>query len=703
MLRFWMAGILVILALLSFWQALEKAHAPTISGQAADITFELKYDPLLSVNGCRQVTWAVQGDAQISLNTSVQPASGTTELCAARADKLRLDLPERQSLVLGSAGIWRFIQTPLWIALAGIISAIFIAGQPAQWLALLTGGVLCAGWGLWWQAGLPALPLISSEAIPQLSPGIGSLIFVAGVAAMMYWLVVPRQARRWFLALFSLMMLILNGASPAFILLVIVLIVLTHSSSIEVMPSADTGKSASRMAYFSAAGLIILAVVLLVFATSSWVLTALLPVLIPAGMITAGVLTGWFIMREYRSASAWIGRTKRVRFSFPALIETQPGWQWGLRLLAAGLTAGLVVIYLEALLSLLAFHWPEIVLIAVTVLLMGAAASLIRQAGDDRLRRWPRRLTILLIVVAFIQLKITAGLVGWFGFSYLAFRLLHILLDRLNGVSYQATYPELLAYTLFFPAQPVGPIDTLPRFLEDTRIVPAAPPVPLLVQGVLRMLMGGVKKFLLADVLLSHFIPGTVPFDLLTPGYAWLQLYCYALFLYCDFSGFVDIAIGTGNLLGYQLPENFNNPYFKGSLARFWQSWHITLSGWLRMYVFLPLNRRLLKTRLRRFPVFIAFIGQMTTMLLIGLWHGFTWNFLLWGLWHGTGLFIHKVFSDRTRPMQLRWKGTLPARVFAMFSILLTFHFVLVGWVFFALPDPQSSLMLLRRMTGIAP
>jgi alginate O-acetyltransferase complex protein AlgI len=180
-----------------------------------------------------------------------------------------------------------------------------------------------------------------------------------------------------------------------------------------------------------------------------------------------------------------------------------------------------------------------------------------------------------------------------------------------------------------------------------------------------------------------------------------VQLYVFAFSLYCDFSGFVDIAIGTAQLLGIHLPENFDRPYTRGSLAQFWQSWHITLSNWLRTYIFLPLSRALLRTRLKRLPLLIVLIANLITMSLIGLWHGLTLNFLVWGLWHAVGLFIHKIFADRTRRLQLGWKNTWKARAFHVFSVALTFHFVLLGWVFFAMPSFEDSLRYLALMFGV--
>ncbi len=116
----------------------------------------------------------------------------------------------------------------------------------------------------------------------------------------------------------------------------------------------------------------------------------------------------------------------------------------------------------------------------------------------------------------------------------------------------------------------------------------------------------------------------------------WLLLYMYGLRLYFDFSGYIDIAIGVGILLGIRLPESFSRPYLRTNIAAFWRSWHITLANWVRFYLFAPLSRTLLRRRWP--PLLVVFIAQIVSMLIIGLWHGFTWSFAIWGLWHGLGL-----------------------------------------------------------------
>jgi D-alanyl-lipoteichoic acid acyltransferase DltB (MBOAT superfamily) len=182
------------------------------------------------------------------------------------------------------------------------------------------------------------------------------------------------------------------------------------------------------------------------------------------------------------------------------------------------------------------------------------------------------------------------------------------------------------------------------------------------------------------------------------PG-LWLVLYLYTFQIFLDFSGYSDVAIGLGRLYGITLPENFDRPYLQPNIQQFWQRWHMTLSGWFRAYYFLPLSRALIRRHLS--PNLIVFVAQLSTMFLIGMWHGVTVNFALWGLWHGIGLFLFKLLADHTRgwTMRVNERPWLHRFVYAG-SVFATFHFVALGWVFFALPRPEDSLNMLARLFG---
>lgn len=286
----------------------------------------------------------------------------------------------------------------------------------------------------------------------------------------------------------------------------------------------------------------------------------------------------------------------------------------------------------------------------------------------------------------------------WLGFSYIAFRLLHTVRDRQSGRLPVASLAEFVIYVLFFPALPAGPIDRLERFLGDLRR-PFLRSVEDWGEGGRRLLVGMFKKFALADTLALVALNEVNAAQVRGAVWAWIVLYAYAFQIYLDFSGYTDIAIGLGRLMGFRLPENFNAPYGKPNLTQFWNNWHMTLTQWFRAYFFNPLTRALRLAR-RPLPVpLIIFLTQLSTMVLIGLWHGVTWNFVLWGVWHGIGLFVHNRWSEWIRPQAValapRWQALLQVG-----GVLLTFHYVALGWVFFVLPEPALVWRFMQVLIG---
>ncbi len=220
-----------------------------------------------------------------------------------------------------------------------------------------------------------------------------------------------------------------------------------------------------------------------------------------------------------------------------------------------------------------------------------------------------------------------------------------------------------------------------------------------LMDGGQRILLGLFKKFVLADSLAIIALTPQNAVETASGVWAWVLLYAYTLRIYFDFAGYTDIALGMGRWLGLRLPENFTAPYFKTNLTAFWNSWHITLAQWFRSYFFNPLTRAL-RTNPTKLPIWLVIlIGQAGTMLLIGLWHGVTWNFAAWGLWHAAGLFVHNRWSDWMRP-GIGSLGQRPAlrRLAGLGGWFLTFHYVTLGWVWFALPDIRLSVAMFQKL-----
>jgi alginate O-acetyltransferase complex protein AlgI len=236
-------------------------------------------------------------------------------------------------------------------------------------------------------------------------------------------------------------------------------------------------------------------------------------------------------------------------------------------------------------------------------------------------------------------------------------------------------------FVTFFPELIAGPIVRGSVFLPQmTRDI--GPARERMVSGLTLFGQGLIKKLLFADRLATIADPIFGNPALYAPATIWCGVLAYALQIYCDFSGYSDMAIGTARMIGYDLPENFRMPYTSSSITEFWRRWHITLSTWLRDYLYIPLggNRR---GHLR------MHVNLMLTMLLGGLWHGASWNFVLWGGLHGFALAVHKLF--------VKWRGQR-FQVPVWLGWMLTFLFVLLTWVPFRARSFAASLLMLRKM-----
>jgi alginate O-acetyltransferase complex protein AlgI len=290
--------------------------------------------------------------------------------------------------------------------------------------------------------------------------------------------------------------------------------------------------------------------------------------------------------------------------------------------------------------------------------------------------------------------------IRWFGFSYIAFRLIHTIRDRQAGRLPSVSLAEYLTYVVFFPSLTAGPIDRIERFISDLRRPFTLESADWMDAGQ-RFFVGLFKKFVIADLLALIVLNETNALQVHSTVYAWILLYAFALQIYFDFSGYTDIVIGIARLLGIKLPENFNSPYLKPNLTLFWNNWHMTLTQWFRSYYFNPFSRWL-RSLINPLPVpVMIFLTQVSTMVLIGLWHGVTWNFVLWGLWQGLGLFFHNRWNDFIKPHGVLFSST-PARakLTDASGIFITFNYVALGWVFFALPTPSLSYNYFLKLFG---
>lgn len=292
--------------------------------------------------------------------------------------------------------------------------------------------------------------------------------------------------------------------------------------------------------------------------------------------------------------------------------------------------------------------------------------------------------------------------IRWLGFSYVAFRLIHTIRDKQAGRLPSVDLGEYITYVIFFPSFTAGPIDRIERFIKDLRKPFEGLNTEIFFSAGQRLLIGLFKKFVVADTLALIALNDANATQVNSTGWMWILVYAYAFQIYFDFSGYTDIALGIAKLIGIQLPENFASPYLKPNLTQFWNNWHMTLTQWFRAYFFNPVTRWLRSWQKPLSMPMMILLTQIATMLLIGFWHGVTWNFTIWGLWHGLGLFIHNRWNDWTKVKAVEWANT-PFRqnLLNISGIIFTFHFVALGWIFFALTSPGTSWQVILKLFGV--
>jgi alginate O-acetyltransferase complex protein AlgI len=275
------------------------------------------------------------------------------------------------------------------------------------------------------------------------------------------------------------------------------------------------------------------------------------------------------------------------------------------------------------------------------------------------------------------------------GLSYYSFRCFHYLLERFRGTLPAHTFREFLSYLFFLPTLVVGPIHRFKPFLDDHHTQRWRSDT--LSEGMERILYGYVKVAVLANFLFStqmgRFIGSMNPQA--TTRILYLEMVRGAMNLYLQFSGFSDIAIGFALLLGYRVMENFNNPYGQRNIADFWRSWHMSLTSWCRDYVYLPM------IGLTRNP----YVANITTFLVIGLWHEVSVRFLVWALYHATGVIIWREFQTLKRQLRLpRLSPGILATAAHAASIVLTFHFVGFGFTIARQPTLTAMFESFRML-----
>ena len=273
------------------------------------------------------------------------------------------------------------------------------------------------------------------------------------------------------------------------------------------------------------------------------------------------------------------------------------------------------------------------------------------------------------------------------GVSFFTFQAISYVVDVYRGnIKPCRDLFTFLIYIAFFPQLIAGPIvratEFLPQLSRRINIKKYNILIGLQIFGA-----GFLQKHLIADTLAFYVDPVFARPELYSPSTLWVVLLSYTIQIFCDFSGYSLMAIGCARTLGFRLPENFHMPYLSQSISEFWQRWHMTLSRWLRDYVYVPLGGN-------RYGHRRTYVNLMITMLVGGLWHGASWNFVLWGALHGIALVIHRFWVSRCAGSF----GTNRTRRYRFFSWVVTLLFVMLAWVPFRSPDFTTTLIYLQGL-----
>lgn len=271
------------------------------------------------------------------------------------------------------------------------------------------------------------------------------------------------------------------------------------------------------------------------------------------------------------------------------------------------------------------------------------------------------------------------------GLSYMLFRMIHWLVESHKHTLRSANFLSFINYLFFFPTFLAGPIDTYNNFDYWINKTHTKFNVRMLFAGIGRILYGASKTLLIVPFIK----PYAINYETLIPNLGPLGAICtsaiiYSFYIYIDFSGYCDIAIGMAYMLGVKTPENFNNPYIATNISDFWKRWHITFSSFLKIYVFKPIINLINRTFLKQYRLFVSVIAYISTFMVCGIWHGSTLNFLLWGIWHGAGLSIYKILSRNKNERDC-------SKFRSAIAICTTFVFVTIGWIFFNYPIEQLT------------
>lgn len=325
--------------------------------------------------------------------------------------------------------------------------------------------------------------------------------------------------------------------------------------------------------------------------------------------------------------------------------------------------------------------------------------------------KWAEYVAPVFMIIAFVYLRgysfvhalvPTNWMVRGFvmaGLSFLFFKILHVQIDAASGTLGELRFSRYLTYCSNFTTFLLGPIQRYQDFSGQWRDTAAEPPQTFEahLDAVNRVLRGLVKKFVLAEFLAPHALHASANIDALSIWATLRQSYVFYLYLYCDFSGYCDVMIGIGALMGVRPPENFWLPFFSRNVATYWLRVHRSLTSWLTDYVFNPFYASAIRHRiLGRRPFLALSAALLVTMLVSGLWHGATSNFVIFGLLHGVYLIVFRGYESVAQAFlgRTRFLAWSQHPIVSLAAVILTFNATSLAYIPFVLDRRQTQELL---------
>ena len=301
-------------------------------------------------------------------------------------------------------------------------------------------------------------------------------------------------------------------------------------------------------------------------------------------------------------------------------------------------------------------------------------------------------LSILPLVINKVFALTSLHLLAFIGISYMSFKTIQIMLEISDGlIKEKITVKDYLQFLLFFPTVSAGPIDRSRRFLKEiNEVMPRKEYLELAGDGVYRIVLGLLYKIVLStyvyQMLLALNNTGTVVYSI-------KYMYLYTLYLFFDFAGYSLMAVGSSNILGIQTPMNFNKPFLSVDIKDFWTRWHITLSTWLRDFVFSRVLMQVIRKKWFKNRLHNATYAYMVNMLVMGFWHGLSVSYIVYGFYHGVLMAGFEVYQKKSN----FYKKNKNKNWYKLLSWFVTMNLVMIGFFIFSGEPYKILLTILKR------